>query len=251
MRQWDTATGEELKQLVLKHPNYVSALDLSSDGTLAITSCDDGTARVWRLADAQMTQSLPSTGKPFNAVSFAPDGRSAVLTSSTDRQVKLWNLAPRCQPGCATARNPPCWQNDQRYRRCWILRNTPRLQEARRRGLVGHVRATMASMCSRSAATTPSSGALEPLRPTVRFSPHGAVASAALSPDGRLLATGSWDQSAKIWDAATGHAIRKLDGGHSGYINTVEFSPDGGEVLTASDDGTARFWNVASGKPTE
>ena len=51
--QWDIATGEELKQLVLKHPEYVSSLDLSPDGTLAITTCDDGTARVWRLADAQ------------------------------------------------------------------------------------------------------------------------------------------------------------------------------------------------------
>ena len=84
----------------------------------------------------------------------------------------------------------------------------------------------------------------------MRYSPHGAVASAAVSPDGKLVATGSWDHSAKIWDAATGHAIRKLDGGHTGYINSVEFSPDGRELLTASDDGTARLWNVATGKPT-
>ena len=87
-------------------------------------------------------------------------------------------------------------------------------------------------------------------RPVVRYSPHGAVASAAVSPDGKLVATGSWDHSAKIWDAATGHAIRKLDGGHTGYINSVEFSPDGRELLTASDDGTARLWDVATGKPT-
>ena len=91
---------------------------------------------------------------------------------------------------------------------------------------------------------------LESRRPVVRYSPHGAVASAAISPDGKLVATGSWDHSAKIWDAATGHAIRKLDGGHNGYINSVEFSPDGRELLTASDDGTARLWDVESGKPT-
>ena len=82
----------------------------------------------------------------------------------------------------------------------------------------------------------------------MRYSPHGAVASAAISPDGKLVATGSWDHSAKIWDVATGHAIRKLDGGHAGYINSVEFSPDGSELLTASDDGTARFGTSTSGK---
>ena len=91
---------------------------------------------------------------------------------------------------------------------------------------------------------------LESRKPVVRYSPHGAVASAAVSPDGKLIATGSWDHSAKIWDAATGHAIRKLEGGHTGYINSVEFSPDGRELLTASDDGTALIWNVATGKPT-
>jgi WD40 repeat protein len=87
-------------------------------------------------------------------------------------------------------------------------------------------------------------------RPVVRYSPHGAVASAAVSPNGKLVATGSWDHSAKIWDIETGHAIRKLDGGHAGYVNSVEFSPDGSELLTASDDYTARLWNVETGKPT-
>ena len=89
--------------------------------------------------------------------------------------------------------------------------------------------------------------------PVVRYSPHGAVASAALSPDGRFVATGSWDHSAKIWDAESGRAIRKLDGGHTGYVNAVEFSPTTAhatELLTASDDGTARLWNVETGKPT-
>src|SRR5262249_5326751 len=40
--QWDVATGEESRQLSLKHPEYVSSLDLSADGTLALTTCDDG-----------------------------------------------------------------------------------------------------------------------------------------------------------------------------------------------------------------
>src|SRR5262245_20175081 len=53
-----------------------------------------------------------------------------------------------------------------------------------------------------------------------------------------------------MWDATTGRAIRKLEHGHKGYINSVEFSPDGRELLTASDDHSARLWDVASGKPT-
>jgi hypothetical protein len=234
--QWDIAAGAELKQLVLKHPNYVSALDISPDGRLAITSCDDGSARIWQLADAKLMQTLQSPGKPFDSVSFSPDGRSAVVTSSVDRQVRLWNLAP--DAAGATAASP----------------SSDILLDSKTIG--GMVWSAMFAPDGQHVLTIGSNDAelwsTETRRTTVRFSPHAAVASAAMSPDGRLLVTGSWDHSAKIWDAATGKALRKLDGenGHTGYINTVEFSPDGGEVLTASDDGTARVWNVASGQPT-
>ena len=78
--------------LVLKHPEYVTALDLSPDGTLALTTCDDGIARLWRLADAQVLHEIKSPGKLFSAVSFAPDGRSALVTANLDRKVYRWNL---------------------------------------------------------------------------------------------------------------------------------------------------------------
>jgi WD40 repeat protein len=246
--QWDVAAGSELKPLVLKHPEYVSSLDISPDGALAITSCDDGAARVWRLADAQLVRTLPSPGGAFNSVSFAPDGKSAILTSQADRQVRIVNLsAKNAVADAATAKSAPAPTNTAANDN-----STDVLFDFKALGQV--IWSAMYAPDGRHVLTIGGNDAelwsTESRRPTVRFSPHGAVASAAVSPDGKLLVTGSWDHSAKIWDAATGKAIRKLDNGHTGYINTVEFSPDGIEVLTASDDKTARVWNVASGKPT-
>ena len=68
----------------------------------------------------------------------------------------------------------------------------------------------------------------------------------AFSPRGDLIATGSWDNTARIWDAATGACLATL-AGHAGTVEAVAFSPSGKLLATASGDATARVWNVATG----
>ena len=77
---------------------------------------------------------------------------------------------------------------------------------------------------------------------------HGdPVWSAAYSPDGKRIVTASGDQTARIWDAATGEELRQLTG-HTGSVNSAAYSPDGKSIVTASWDQTARIWDAATGK---
>ena len=78
--------------------------------------------------------------------------------------------------------------------------------------------------------------------------PQGVVSAVAYSPDGTRVVTGSWDHSARIWDAATGRVVRQLTGGHQGYVTQVAYLPDGTHVVTAGDDGAIRIWNAESGE---
>jgi WD40 repeat protein len=73
------------------------------------------------------------------------------------------------------------------------------------------------------------------------------VLSAAYSPDGKWIVTASIDQTARVWDAATGEVVRVLRG-HSAEVNAAAFSPDGQRIATASRDGTARIWDAATGR---
>jgi len=73
------------------------------------------------------------------------------------------------------------------------------------------------------------------------------VTSVAFSPDGQRIVTGSFDQTAKIWDVASGRDLLTLKG-HSAEIRSVAFSPDGQRIVTGSYDHTAKAWDAASGR---
>ena len=73
------------------------------------------------------------------------------------------------------------------------------------------------------------------------------VSSVAFSPDGKILASASWDSTIKLWNFATGKQISILSG-HQYEVNSVTFSPDGKTLASASDDKTIKLWNLSTGK---
>lgn len=87
--------------------------------------------------------------------------------------------------------------------------------------------------------------------PPIEFKGHTSdVWGVDFSPDGKYLATGSDDKTARLWDVATGETIRTFTG-HTKEVGDVAFSPDGKYLLTGSTDGTARLWNITSGQTVQ
>lgn len=81
-------------------------------------------------------------------------------------------------------------------------------------------------------------------QPDVIFEGHsGPIAALAASPDGRALASASWDHTVRVWPMTGG--VPQIFEGHTQNVNGVAFAPDGRTLISVSYDLTARIWPLA------
>ncbi len=78
------------------------------------------------------------------------------------------------------------------------------------------------------------------------YTGRGRVNSVCFSPDGACIASSSWDNTVRVWDASTGTCLRTLEG-HTDPVWSVSFSPDGARIASSSWDNTVRVWDASTG----
>src|SRR5262249_51458539 len=81
---------------------------------------------------------------------------------------------------------------------------------------------------------------------TLRFC-QALPVSVAFSPDGKVLASGGYDNRIRLWDQNTGKEVRNLEG-HKSYVNSIAFSGDGKWLASGGQDNELILWEVATGK---
>jgi WD40 repeat protein len=225
IKLWRVADGSLVRTLT-GHTGEVVSVVFSPDGRLLASGSGDGTIKLWRVADGSLVRTLTGHTGAVTSVSFSPDGR-LLASGSGDRTIKLWRVADGSL--VRTLRG-----HTHGGLRAWCFR---RMGVCWRRGVL----------------MTPSScGAWRMVRWCAPSRGTPGVVSVSFSPDGRLLASGSWDKTIKLWRVSDGSLVRTLRG-HINLVSSVSFSPDGRLLASGSLDGTIRCggWRTARcGRPT-
>lgn len=251
----------------------VNAIAFRRDGRHLATGCSDGTVWIWDAETGRrLPIPLPRQANEVTDVAYSPDGRllasaTARFTGLSDREpgvVVLWNPKTgqkiRTLEGHTAGVNSVALSPDGRWLasacgdglvRIWDLLDPG----GAARTLQGHSDRALRVVFLRDGRLASSGGVpfsagdvriwdLATGRSLVLRGHTDLVYGLASSPDGRRLATGSWDRTIKLWDTSTGEEVFSLVGHTSGVIS-VAFSPDGNSLASGSIDRTLRIWETS------
>jgi WD40 repeat protein len=235
IKLWNVNTGK-LLQTLEGHSNGVKSVAYSPDGQ-TLASVDDKTIKLWDIKTGNLLQNVTNRSfmSFFTSVAYSPDGQTVAI-GSYDKTIKIWQVV-------ASINKAPIQQNP--------FKNTKliKLLIAAILGLIGtqiygYALYGVFPINPISIIANLSSGiSLEKT-----LTGHSSfVYSVAYSPDGQTLASGSRDNTIKLWDVKTGNLLQTLEG-HSSFVYSVAYSPDGQTLASGSFDKTIKLWNVNTGK---
>jgi WD40 repeat protein len=209
--------GQPVSDFSLKPGGRPGGLALSDDKRWIVSSGYPGGAAVWRSDDGQRVADL-SDIRSARAALFADRDRRLIV-GEADGHVSIWD-----------------WSNGVARNHRRVRSHDSEVLAMASHGARLFVTHRETVVFVRDAATG---------REIRSLNPSASPFSIAVSPDGRLLAAGTWPGIVDLWDVDTGSKLPPLKG-PTALVTGLDFSPDGSLLALSSRDGSTRLWDVAA-----
>jgi WD40 repeat protein len=224
---WAYPGARELLRVV--HGVPVSQVAFHPKANQLLTATDDGHVRIFDIARAAVVADFKSPGKMVSAA-FSHGG-DVVAALSSEGGVSLFDPVRRKLLGTLAGGEAAF--------------NLAFSNSGNRVAVAGGDFAFVWDVATRRQLTRATHAAS-----SETLTPGQWIYSAAISPDGKLLAYAArGDNLAHVWNVDTNRQILELR--HDSAVATVSFNADGTKLGTGSYDGTARVWELPSGRELE
>ena len=250
----------ELVTVLSANSGTVWSVAFDHTGDSIAMAVEDGSVRLWNLADKSITSTIEAHRGNIWSVKFSDDDK-LLATAGDDGHLKLWKL-PQTTPvqtftlsnavrGLVFAKNQESLyavsKNGELHN--WSVETGKSLAENTQSGAIY---AIAVSPNSDTIATGGSDKVIrlwnsKSLAPKLSLEGHsGQVYTLSFSRDGKRLASAGWDRTVRIWDTGSGQLINSWIG-HPGDIWSIAYSPDGLQLATGGTDGKVKLWDAESG----
>jgi WD40 repeat protein len=201
----------------------------SGDGRWLATGDDSAKVYLWDTATGKEVRRLPAGQELVISVAFSPDGKTLAAGVSDNRTlVRLWDVA----------------SGDLRWETTVKEGGQPTVTVSPdgRFVAVGSGRVAAKEPCPIHLLDADTG---QEVRTLGSHQEH--ISALAFSPDGKTLASGSFDGMIGLWDVATGKDLRP-QAGHGAPVMSLALAPDGKHLASAGRDRTVRLWSLPDGK---
>jgi WD40 repeat protein/DNA-binding SARP family transcriptional activator len=262
VRIWDARSGAALRTFIT--PASLNTIDYSADGTRIATAGTDAIARVLDAGTGRELLTLAGhTGAGVDGVAFTPDG-DRLLTSGLDGTTRLWDVSVGggrdwlTVPGVYLIYAGVVFSPDGRTFAAPAEPSGVTIWDTRTGRevitLSGYKPKLTVVAFSPDGRTIAAGSDLTRTPPVwdvrsgeLLFTLRGhkdMVRAVAFSPDGSRLVTGSWDGTARVWDASTGEQRGVLRAGRE--VLATAYTPDGRFIVTGDGGGEVTVWDATT-----